>query len=373
MSARPRGRVVLLALGVVIVIGAFWLVAGPVTASSPAYAPSSVAPDGAKALAILLERLGARVSTSGKLPPPGEGVALVLDDQLDGAARAQVTEWARRGGTLVVADPSSPLGGASPAQGLLDQPAPAPAVMAPVCRAPWARGVEHVVTAGDDLLDVAEGAYACFPQGADAFAVAHDEGAGVVVSLGGADLWSNAYLGDDDNALLAANLLVPGRGYVVSWLLAPRVGGGTATLWSVVPNRVKACLAGLAVALLVACLWQAKRLGRPVLEGPVVPVPGSELVVATGRLLARNGRSQETAVLLREDLCDQLRSRFGQAATTEAATVAQVAAMHVRRPRQEVVEALCGPPPEGEEQLLVLARTLQHIREEVLSGRTTTG
>jgi hypothetical protein len=374
MRARlGRGRVGWAALGAAVAIGLFWLLAAPASSSGPLYGPSSVAPGGAKALAILLERLGARLDTSGALPATGRGVALVLDDQLDDAARAQVTDWVRRGGTLVVADPSSPLEGASAAQGSLDQPRPAPEVLAPRCRAPWARGVDRVATAGDDLLEVPEGAYACFPLGRDAFAVTRDEGAGVVVAVGGADPWSNAYLGDDDNALLAANLLVPGRGYVVSWLLAPRVGGGTATLWSLVPSRAKACLAGLGAALLVACLWQARRLGRPVLEDPLVPVPGSELVVATGRLLARNGRSQETAVLLRDELCGQLRSRFGQAPGTEPATVAQVAAMHVLLSRHEVVEALSGPPPEGEEQLLALARTLQQVREEVFSGRTTTG
>ncbi|MGA3219304.1 MAG: DUF4350 domain-containing protein [Acidimicrobiales bacterium] len=374
MRARAgRRRVGWAAGGAVVAIGLFWLVSAPATSGALPYDPSSVAPDGAKALAILLERLGARVGTSGALPATGRGVALVLDDQLDDQARAQVTDWVRRGGALVVADPSSPLEGAAPAQGLPDQAQRAPGVMAPGCQAPWAGGVQHVATAGDDLLEVPAGAYACFPQGGDAFAIARDEGAGVVVSLGGADLWSNAYLGDDDNALLAANLLVPGRGYAVSWLLSPRVGGGTATLWSLVPGRGKWCLAGLVAALLVACLWQARRLGRPVLEDPLVPVPGSELVVATGRLLARNRSRGESAKVLREDLCSQLRPRFGQAPGTEPATVAQVAAMHVQLPPQEVSDALCGPPPAGEEQLLALARTLQHIREEVLSGRTTTG
>lgn len=373
VSARARRRRVgWAAVAAVAAIGLFWLVSAPATSGALPYDPSSVAPNGAKALAILLERLGARVGTSGALPAPDRGVALVLYDQLDDQARAQVMDWVRRGGTLVVADPSSPLEGAAPAQGLPDQAQPAPGVMAPGCRAPWAGGVEDVATAGDDLLEVPAGAYACFVRGGDAFAIARQDGAGVVVSFGGAAQWSNAYLGDDDNALLAANLLVPARGDAVSWLLAPRVGGGTATLWSLVPGRAKWCLAGLAAAVLVACLWQARRLGRPVLEGPVVPVPGSELVVATGRLLARNRSSQETAAVLREDLCAQLRARFGQAPGTEPATVAQVVAMHAQLPPREVSEALCGPPPRGEEQLLVLARTLQHIREEVLSGRTAT-
>ena len=60
-----------------------------------------------------------------------------------------------------------------------------------------------------------------------------NEGAGVVVALGGADLWSNHYLSDTDNALLAADLLAPAKGDTVGWLVTSRVGSGTATIWSI--------------------------------------------------------------------------------------------------------------------------------------------
>src|ERR1039458_157248 len=175
MSSR---RAAVAVLGAVVAIGLFWWVAGPAASSGAPYAPSSVAPDGAKALAILLERLGARVGTSGALPAPGGGVVLVLYDQLDHTARAQVADWVRRGGTVVVADPSSPLEGVSPAPGLLNQAATAPQVLAPACSAPWVGGVERIATAGDDLLEVPRGASARFPPAGDAFAVAREEGAG---------------------------------------------------------------------------------------------------------------------------------------------------------------------------------------------------
>ena len=264
-------------------------------------APSSVAPDGAKALAMLLERLGARLDTSGVLPATGRGRSprAGRPARRRGAGQ-QVTGWAparghaRRRRPLL--SPGGCVPGPGPARPTGDRPRGhglrLPGALGPGSR-PRCDGRRRPARGAGRGLSPASR-----PAG-DAFAVARDEGAGVVVSLGGADPWSNAYLGDDDNALLAADLLAPGRGYVVSWLLAPRVGGGTATLWSLVPSRVKGSLAGLAAALLAACLWQAKRLGRPVLEDPLVPVPGSELVVATGRLLARNGRSQETAAILR--------------------------------------------------------------------------
>jgi hypothetical protein len=108
-----------------------------------------------------------------------------------------------------------------------------------------------------------------------------------------------------------------------------------------------------------------------VLEVPVVPLPGSELVVATGHLLEKNGRFEESAALVRAELCGQLGSRLGQAPGTEPATVAQVAAHYGGLPADEVAAALCGPPPRNETELLELARSLQLIREEVLSGAVT--
>ncbi|HXR22154.1 MAG TPA: DUF4350 domain-containing protein, partial [Acidimicrobiales bacterium] len=366
-----HGRAVALGLLAVFAIAVFWVLVGsPKTAPTP-YSPSSTAPNGAKALALLLSQLGDKVNTSGLLPAPGKGVALVLYDQLDGSTRAEVTKWVKRGGTLVVADPTSPLEGTVVAQGLPNRALTAAGSLAPACRAPWVRDVSLVDPEGDALLEVPSGAYSCFPvigHGSASFAVAENEGAGVVVALGGADLWSNRYLSDTDNALLAADLLAPAKGATVGWLLTSRVGSGTATIWSLVPSRVKALLATLAIAVLAACVWRARRLGRPVLEVPIVPLPGSELVVATGRLLEKNGRFEEAAALLRADAFGQIASRLGQASGTGTATVAQVAAHYSGLPGDEVVAALCGPPPRNETDLLELARSLQLIREEVLSG-----
>jgi hypothetical protein len=370
MTARRHGRAVALGLLAVLAVVAFWVLAGSPKSAPTPYSPSSTAPNGAKALALLLRQLGDKVNTSGLLPEPGKGVALVLYDQLDGSTRADVTRWVKRGGTLVVADPTSPLEGTVVAQGLPNTALTTSGPLAPACQAPWARDVSAVDPEGDPLLEVPSGAYSCFPviRHDASFAVAQNEGAGVVVALGGADLWSNRYLSDTDNALFAADLLAPAKGGTVGWLVTSRVGSGTATVWSIVPSRVKALLATLVIAVLATCLWRARRLGRPVLEVPLVPLPGFELVVATGRLLEKNRRFEEAAALMRADACGQIASRLGQAPGTGPATVAQVAAQFSGLPADEVVAALCGPPPRNESDLLELARLLQRIREEVLSG-----
>lgn len=120
----------------VLAVGAFWLLVGSARPAPVPYSPSSTAPNGAKALALLLGQLGVDVNTTGVLPAPGKGIALVLYDQLNDAARAEVTGWVQHGGTLVVADASSPLEGTVVAQGLPDSALTADGALAPTCRAP---------------------------------------------------------------------------------------------------------------------------------------------------------------------------------------------------------------------------------------------
>jgi hypothetical protein len=358
-------RRALLGLTLAVIVGALWGVGAAAPPPSP-YSPSSTSGDGAKALYLLLRELGARVETTGPLPAPGHAIVLVLRDELDDAARAQVVAWARQGGTLVVADPASRLAQAPVAFGGPNQPALAPSSLPPGCPAPWVAGVASVDPGPAYLLEEAPGGSACFGDGANAFAFSRPIGRGVVVSLGGAAIWSNAYLAHADNALLAANLLVPVRGYEARWLTAPWVLGGTKTLWQLVPGRADAALAALGLGLLVACAWKARRLGRPVAETIIAPVPASELVAATGRLLARNRLYREAAQLERSELLSDLRHRFGQAPSTSAATVATVVAQQTGLPKARVLAALDGPPPAKEQDLLEIAGLLQEVRHEAL-------
>src|ERR1700677_3170664 len=163
MTRGRHGRTVLMVLLAALAVGAFWLLAGSPSSAPVPYSPSSTAPNGAKALALLLGQLGDDVNTSGLLPAPGKGVALVLYDQLNDATRAEVTGWVRRGGTLVVADPTSPLNGTVEAQGLPDSALTVDGPLAPACQAPWVRDVSQVDPEGDPLLEVPSGAYSCFP------------------------------------------------------------------------------------------------------------------------------------------------------------------------------------------------------------------
>lgn len=311
---------------------------------------------------ILLSQLVSRVRTDGELPPVGRGVVLVLSDQMNDASRRLVLAWARAGGSVVVADPSSPLTGASLALGLPDQALSATGDLRAQCPVPWAQSLSINPDNGP-LYRVPTGATGCFGQAGAAFAVQRPYGRGVIVALGSPDLWSNAFLDRAGNAELAANLLAAGRGYQVSWVSGPIVPGGRATLWGLVPSRVKALLGALGLALLLTVFSQARRHGRPVAEAALVPLPASELVAATGRLLQANHHYQQSAVALRQQACRDLASRLGQPAGVPAATVARMAAAKYGVPEEEAMSVLAGPPPASEAELVAMTLALGKLQK----------
>ena len=332
--------------------------------------PASTSPQGAKALALLIGRLGGVVDTSGALPAPGRGVALVLVDRLTSPGRAQLAAWVRSGGTLVIADTRSDLSGVSQAEGPTpDSRVGASGPTPPDCSAPWVAGVDEIDLPLTSLVARPPGATrACFGSGDAYFAVERGVGSGSVVSLAAPDLWTNQHLGDGANSVLAADLLVSGTGAKVAWLTGA-VGGGRQTLLDAVGDRVDELLIGGLLAVLVLAAWRGRRLGRPVEEEVPVVLPGSELVGATGRLLARNGQRARAADLLRasaeRDLAKELALPVGE----DRGVLARRLADLIGRDPGDVEATIGGAPPDDDEALLALAGDIQQLRKEVARDR----
>jgi hypothetical protein len=276
-------------------------------------------------------------------------VALVLVDHLTSAGRDRLGSWVQAGGTLVIADPTSDLSGAAPAEGATpDSTVGGSGPTAPDCSAPWVAGVDEIDLPATALLAEPPGAVdACFGGDGAWFAVERRVGAGTVVSLAAPDLWTNQHLGRAANSVLAADLLARGPGVRVAWLTGT-VGGGRQTLLDVVPDRVDELLIGGLVAVGVLALWRARRLGRPVDEEVPVVIPGSELVGATGRLLARNGQRGRAAELLRRGLASDADAGRGGA---------------------DVAATLDGPAPGDDGALLALAGEIERLRQELARDR----
>ena len=328
--------------------------------------PAGTGPSGARALVLLLGRYGSDVRLVSAVPGPGDGVAVVLRDVTDSSRRGDILAWVRRGGRLVVADPTSPLQTAVPEQvaGLGDHhpQGDCPAL---------GLGPVHQLSVGPSLgLRATDTrSTACFSLGGDAaFLVAAPVGAGTVVGLAGAGVWTNQRLAEADNAALAVGLLAPGTAPVDIIVAAP-VGSGHRSATGLLGTRVRQALVQLLLAFVLLALGQGRRLGRPVPEETAVQVPGAELVTAVGSLMARSGNREAAARALRRGARRELGEGLGlgPAPSTEALG----AALAVRGVRLDPT-VLADPPAAAgvgdDAELVRLAAALADLRQEVLHG-----
>jgi hypothetical protein len=371
VGTRWRGATVWVVFAALVIgLGAL---AGSGKSAGPALDPNSASPQGAKALNLLLQQLGAGVDQVTGPPVVGSGgTAFMLQDRLDAAGDRQLIQWVRAGGTLVATDPAIVLNFAAPAR----RPGPGGlvAVQGSIptdCSIPAVRGVGAIDPAGGITLRPAPGATGCFfASDAGAFLVVQPLGAGELVLLGGPDLWTNAELAKDDNSVLAANLLAPtATSPRVQWIVGLRAGGGHQSLLQLMPPRVKEGLVQLLVALVVLALWRARRLGRPVIETPVVELPGSELVVAVGNLLQQGGRYDDAAGILRATLHRGIVDQLGVSPVAPPDVVATVVAARTGLDRDMILATVAGPPPTADGELVALAGNADRIRQEIAHAR----
>jgi hypothetical protein len=339
--------------------------------------PASPGPLGTKGLVEVLRGLGGRVTVSAGQPGTGTDTALLLSDDLTPQRRQGLLDWVRRGGTLVVADPSSGVTRVEPAGstrvGLLD------AEIERRCAEPALRDAERVAAPGGVVFEIPEGqgapgnrpdaTQACFPRNDGGWLLVQPLGGGTVVRLGGASALVNQELGEADNAILLASLLVPVAGTAVQVLQPPLPGGGTAGLGDLIAPRVRLALWQLVLAFVLLALWRARRLGRPVAEPQPVQLPGAELVVAVGNLLQRAKGRGQAAGLLTDDLRRSLAERLGLPPSTPADQVADTVAERTGIPRERVLRTLTRTTPRDEAELVALSQAADTIRREVTRVR----
>jgi hypothetical protein len=326
--------------------------------------PRSDGPLGTSALVSLLEGLGAEVELSVGLPDAGDDVALVLADRLDEDQTATVLDWVRRGGTLVVTDPGSSF---VPTNRLPSDPLDPEVLQRGICTVPSLEGVDTVDGGAAVRYDTSPGRTSCLGSRDFAFVVVASEGEGEVVAVGGAAFATNDQLADEDNAVLAAGLLVPGSGPTVRFVDAPiPAGGGDKTLYELISDGVRRAGLQLGLAFVIYALWRAVRLGRPVREPLPVEIAGSELVAASGRLLERGRAPGEAAEVLRAGLRRDLRARLGVAATASPEVLAQVVAERSGLDVDQVRTAIGDHAVTSDDELVTVARAVASVHQEVL-------
>ena len=344
----------LVAVGVAALVVVAVLLVGRPDQGGPPLAPDGTGPLGTKALVLLLEELGAEVDVTASPPTADHDVALVLADSLGDGGRDALRAWRQVGGTLVVADPSSPL--TPPVREATTEPS-----LARGCEVPALAGVERVAPSGGALYDPGSRLTACF----GGFVVVDEGERGNFVAVGGAGAFVNGVLGDDDNAALAAALLAPVPGTRIAFLQPPLPGEGSRSLADLIGDDVRSLLWQLAVAFLLFALWRARRLGRVVDERQPVDLPASELVVAVGNLLQQAGHQQAAADLLRDDLRRGLAERLGVGPAASPEQVAELASGRTGIPVARLLHILRPSPLDGTDDLRVLAVEAEAVRREV--------
>jgi hypothetical protein len=345
------------------------LVAGGPSSEGGAYDPSSTSKLGTKALVLLLESSGADVAVRDVAPGAATDVAVLLSDSTSQAMTDDLQRWVEAGGTLVVADPRSSFSAPADARasllGIVDT-----AIDRGVCTIPALAGVDRLQPSRGIFYAVPDGTDTCFTQDDGAFVVDAPTGAGHIVSIGGPSVFTNELLGTDDNAALAVAVMAPREGTQVTLLdgMTPDGGGRPSGFAELVPTGVRLALAQLVVAFGIYAWWRGRRLGSPVLEPQLVQIGGSELVGAVGNLMEQSHDPDRAARLLRADLRRRLAERLGLAPDASADVIAEVTAARSGVDRDDVARAVTDVPIRTEDELLDLARDIDHIRTEVLHG-----
>ncbi|MFB9376611.1 DUF4350 domain-containing protein [Kineococcus gynurae] len=378
------GMVLLLALGVA---------ATTQRTTRDALSPVSVAPDGSRALARVLDAAGVDVVESqtftrtrslvteggGAGSAAGPTIVVTGTDTFSTGRSEALRDLARRtGSTLVLLAPD---------QRALDVLAPGvedrgPAeadVVVPACAdtdaeaagAARAGGRTYRVAPGDGV----DGTTGCYPVQAEDGAraaswvtltgAASPTGSRVVV-VGQPELVMNRYGAQDGNAALTLRTL--GAAPALVWYRpAPwDVETGEARPLSelvpaaLLPATVVVVLAGLTLAL-----WRGRRFGRVVVEPLPVVVRSVETVEGRARLYHRAQARDRAAEALRSAAVARLRAVLRLDAGTARTEVADAVAWAAGLPPVGVRELLLSGPPTDDAALVALARDLDELERRV--------
>lgn len=341
--------------------------------------PSSVAPDGSRAVANLLRDQGATVipvtrardavanagGATVLITTPGLVIDGMVSDLLR-AAPSRVVVLAGQEGDAVMDRLAAGvviggISGSAKVEASCDLRA---AVLAGPASLP---GLRY------DVRGWGAQAQGCY-DGAEAAGVvelAARSGRPAVVLLGSDRPLTNEGLDVEGNAALSLNLL-GGSSRVVWWQPSPDdpalQAAATATLGELIPPWVYALILELVVGCAVLAVWRGRRLGRLVIEPLPVVVQAGETTSGHARLMQRNRARGEAAAQLRAAARRDLARRVGLSPIASADDLVTHVATRSGRAPFDVGRLLYGPEPTTDAALVILERELEQLVTEVGHG-----
>ncbi|GAB3989247.1 DUF4350 domain-containing protein [Nocardioides marmoraquaticus] len=330
--------------------------------------PRNPGPEGAEAVARVLERQGVGVTVvrdqEALLATGVDGATVVVTDpgSLSPSTTAALEDHASTAEALVVVGDGAALAGSGPGEPLgVQAPSRDAGTVEAGCDLPAAAGLRVALDDGEDIA--AEGTTSCF--GGALLALDAD---GVPLRLLAApEVLANGTVTDADAAALALRLL--GATDRLVWYLpdtADSAPDETVGLGSLLPDWLLPALWLLALSALAAVLWRGRRLGPVVVEPLPVVVRAAESTHARGRLYHRAADRGHAARVLREATRARLARRLRLAPDAAPEVVADAVARRTGRDATVVVGLLAAdPPPTRDPELADLGRRLTALEDEV--------
>jgi hypothetical protein len=339
--------------------------------------PRSATPDGARAVTRILERQGVQVTRVTRSQDVADQATasttlVVVHPELLGPDQLFRIPAA---GDLVLIEPDALVLAEKARFAAAAGTAPARDAD-PGCADPAATAAGRV-RAGGHLYRVVNGGdvtTACYPQPGEpgvAGMIRSRMGGRTVTVLGQADVLRNGHLAEQGNAALALRLL-GARARLIWYLPDPLElsdGQQPPTLSELTPPWVTWVTLQLLVALVLAVVWRARRLGRLVTEPLPIIVRAAETQEGRARLYRQAGARDRAAATLRTAAARRLAARLDVPPDATPETLADLAAQVTGQPAEQVRPVLLGSAPKDDAALVRLADALDALERRVSGAR----
>ena len=213
------------------------------------------------------------------------------------------------------------------------------------------------------------GATTCFPDKIDGggalVSLPAAPGRPSVTLLGDESLIVNGAILDSDNAAIALHLF--GHTDRLVWYVPSiaDISATESTSRSITPQWFLPGLALGGSAVLLLCLWRARRLGPLVTEPLPVIVRAVETTESRGRMYRKSRDRTRALAVLQQATRRRLASSLGLPASSAVSSVAAASAAVSGRSYLDVLHLLDSPAAHDDSSLLQLANTLVALEKEV--------
>jgi hypothetical protein len=229
--------------------------------------------------------------------------------------------------------------------------------------------VDRILAASTDhVFGPTEDVVGCFLANGGYYLAERRYGRGAVIGLGGLTPLTNILLGEEDDVVLAWNILgAPGRPVVFGSPL-PAGTDPPPGLWGLLPDVAQVIILQAFLALVLFAAARGRRLGKPVEEVLPSPIPATQLVLAGGELYRKARAASHASSVLRRRFRARVARRVGLDPEADDRQLLRAVADGTGVADQEVAKALLGPVGD-EGDLVAAARDLQGLERRMEAER----